>query len=479
MSRRLIVCLAVAGVCLVEGAADVRAAATLTPTKAKAALRQAVCFFQTKVSASGGYLWRYSADLSLQEGERTGSATTAWVQPPGTPTVGDALLEAYHLTGEKLYLEAARQTASALVAGQLQSGGWDYRIEFDPKDRRRYAYRSDGRRTGRNMTTLDDDTTQSAIRFLMRVDQTLKFKDREIHDAVEFALESLLRAQYPNGAWPQRYSRFLDPGQFPVKRAAYPDSWSRTYPQQDYRGHYTFNDDTIADLIDMMFLAAEFYNDDRYRTAGERGGDFMLLAQMPEPQPGWAQQYDLDMRPAWARKFEPPAVSGGESQGVMRTLLNLYRRTGKKKYLEPIPRALTYYRKSLLPDGRLARFYELKTNRPLYFVKDTYELTYSSDNMPTHYGFIVGSKLDSIEAESRQLLRTGPAKLNPPHKTPVYLMSRQLASRAQAVVDALDERGAWVEEGRLRTAGTVDRIIDCRTFVNNVGILSRFIAASQ
>src|SRR5690606_15434487 len=95
-------------------------------------------------------------------------------------------------------------------------------------------------------------------------------------------------------------------------------------------------------------------------------GDFIRLAQLPKPQPAWAQQYDADMHPAWARKFEPPAVSGAESQGVLRILMALYRRTGERRFLEPIPRALRYLKASRRDDGRLARFYELGTNRPLY-----------------------------------------------------------------------------------------------------------------
>ena len=51
---------------------------------------------------------------------------------------------------------------------------------------------------------------------------------------------------------------------------------------------------------------------------------FLLLAQLPEPQPGWAQQYNIEMEPEWARKFEPPAVTGGESQKVIATLLTLF-----------------------------------------------------------------------------------------------------------------------------------------------------------
>ena len=91
----------------------------------------------------------------------------------------------------------------------------------------------------------------------------------------------------------------------------------------------------------------------------------------------------------------------------MSTLILLYRRTAgssqdAEKFLEPLPRALAYFRRSLLDDGRLARFYELETNRPLYFTKQ-YELTYSPDDMPTHYAFIVSSRLDRIEKELNQV----------------------------------------------------------------------------
>ncbi len=129
-----------------------------------------------------------------------------------------------------------------------------------------------------------------------------------------------------------------------------------------------------------MLEAARIYKEPRYLASAEKGGEFMLLSQMPEPQPGWAQQYDREMHPAWARQFEPPSITGGESQSVMRALMLLYRETGQRKYLEPLPRALAYYKRSILPDvenpseirrracpGRTpcaARFYELKTNRP-------------------------------------------------------------------------------------------------------------------
>jgi len=463
--------------------APIRADEALSKQQAQAALRKAVAFFRQDVSGHGGYVWRYSADLARREGEGKATPAMAWVQPPGTPTVGSAYLAAYELTGDDFYLDAARETAHALVKGQLQSGGWDYRIYFDPESRRDCAYRvephADG--SGRNMSTLDDDNTQSALRFLMRADQALGFKDEAVHEAALYGLNSLLNAQYPNGAWPQRYTKPPDPARFPVKKASYPDTWSRKYEGKLYTGYYTFNDNTILDAIRTLSDAAAIYGEARFSAAAEKAGDFILLAQMPDPQPAWAQQYDPDMHPAWARKFEPPSITGGESQGVLRTLIYLYGKTGEEKYLEPIPRAVAYFRSSLLPDGQLARFYELETNTPLYFTKD-YKLSYSDDDMPTHYGFKSGSQLDAIEAAYQRAKATPIEKPGDAEKAQAPRMTPTLAKQAGAAAHALDERGAWVQQDRLRYHGADDpatHIIDTSTFVKNVRVLSEFIAAGE
>ena len=460
----------------------------LTYRDGRTALLKAVRFMKENVSAGGGYLWQYSADLKLREGEGRATATEVWVQPPGTPSMGEALLESYLLTGEKELLETARAAAHALADGQLVSGGWDYRIEFDPRKRARYAFRVDASersasaKNARNVTTLDDDTTQSALRFLMKFDSVVDQKDEKVSKCIRYALSSLLKAQYPNGAWPQRYSEFPDPTKFPVKRASYPKTWSRTYPKKDYRSYYTFNDNTLADMIDTMFLAAEIYGDRTCDAAARRGGEFILLAQMPDPQPAWAQQYNHDMHPAWARRFEPASITGGESQGVLRILMTLFRRTGDRKFLEPIPRALDYLEGSQLPGGGLARFYEFKTNRPLYFTKQ-YELTYDDSDLPTHYGFKVGFRLKSFRDEYEKLSRS---KVTPgslwttARRKPSA--SRSLAQAAENVIKAMDDRGAWVEDGTLRARGherNTKRVITTRTFMSNLRTLSRFVAATK
>ena len=457
--------------------------------RASEALRQAVAFFRTQVSIEGGYLWQYSDDLKKREGEGKAAPSMAWVQPPGTPSIGRVYLLAYQRTHDAYYLEAAIETGMALVKGQLESGGWDYRIEFGTKKREKYAYIIDGAPYGaRNTSTLDDNTTQSALSFLIRLDQVLQFKNTDIHTASTVGLEALLKAQYPNGAWPQRFADYPKATDFPVSPANYPDSWSRTHPRQDYRSFYTFNDNTISDTIHLMLDAAEIYNQEKYRQSALKAGDFIVLAQMPDPQPAWAQQYNSAGQPAWARKFEPPAVTGGESQGVMRTLIQLYQRTGEKKYLDPIPRALDYLQSSLLTDGQLARFYELKTNRPLYFTKQ-YELVYTDDDLPTHYSFKVSSKLTAIRRQYEAVLalevdrtrsRAKEGEQNTTRKSIPW--SESLAKSAAEVIQKMDDRGAWVENGQLRYQDDNDptrKIISCRTFIQHVDTLSAYLSSTK
>jgi len=304
--------------------------AEISTADAKQAMKRATHFFNNDVSTEGGYLWKYSEDLSKREGEGRASHSMVWIQPPGTPAVGEAFLTAYQKTGEPYLLKAAKGAANALVRGQLKSGGWSDYIDF--KNRKKMQYRIDGGGPkARNRTTFDDDKSQSALRFLMLLDQELKFQDQAIHEAVIYALNSFLKAQFPNGGWPQQYTSFPDPESYPIRKASYPASWSWEFPKKKYTDYYTFNDNAIADLVDLMFLADHIYKNSRYRKAALNAGDFIILAQMPEPQPAWAQQYNQKMQPAWARRFEPPAVTGGESQGVIKTLMQLYLYSGESK----------------------------------------------------------------------------------------------------------------------------------------------------
>ncbi len=163
-------------------------------------------------------------------------------------------------------------------------------------------------------------------------------------------------------------------------------------------------------------------------------------------------------------------------------MLTLYRATGKEKYLEPLPRAIAYLRRSRLPDGRLARFYELKTNKPLYLTRGDYRVTYSDADMPTHYSFKSYYGIETIAREYESLRAMNPAELKRPKKTPRPRLTEDLTARAKSVINRLNERGRWVEDGQLRNDAEGDparRVIDSRTFISNIRTLSTYLAAAR
>jgi len=470
-------------------------------------MRKAGEFFATRAAIDGGYQATYSADLGWGRSAKNARGRKQFsVTPSATPAVGLAFLEAWEVTGQDIFLEAARNACHALVRAQLCSGGWDYTIDLDPEKRKRSAYRVDvggdcpteasDRRS--NVTNLDNNSTPGALRLMMRTDLALDFKDEKIHEATLYAFDKILAAQYPNGAWAQRFSVPPDPAGFPVKPASYPESWPQEWPGNIYYLHYTFNDDAIVYVIDVLLEAAKIYNEPRYGKGARKAGNFIILAQMPEPQPAWAQQYNADMHPAWARVFEPPAVSGRESTDVMKGLLLLYRETGEKKYLKPIPPALAYLRRSTFErNGHqvFARFHELRTNRPLYITPgdrvesdplrelrnrnlDTldlnldldarkhfrwwlngYELSRDDGAGVGHYSLVThAASIDPIEAEYERLSKADPATLVRPRKlrglNPVKVLGEQkeptpaeLAPQVNKAMASLDSRGAWVQPG--------------------------------
>ncbi len=444
------------------------------------AMKRAAGYFRTKVATRGGYLWRYSPDLKKREGEGKATATQIWVQPPGTPSVGEAFLTAYEATKDRYYLDGAVAAAHALAWGQLATGGWDYRIDFDPKAGKKWYYRRDveagdtNRGDRRNTSTFDDDNSQSALRLLMRVDQAVEGKDESIRRAVEYGFKHLLKAQYPNGAWPQRYWAEHDPAKFPVIKARYPESWSRTHPKVSYAGYYTWNDNAIRDCVATLLLAYEFYKKPEYRAAAVKAGDFAVLSQMPEPQPVWAQQYNAKMEPAWARRFEPPSVTGGESRAALDVLKLIYEVTGDAKYIEPIPRALAWYKRSKLPGGYWARFYELKTNKPLYFTRGTYKLTYDDGDMPTHYGFKGrGMYPTRVEAWYERLMKV-PADQRANTAKEWIAKAKQAPSKVdpktvRQIIGSLDAQGRWTTKGW----------IECSTFNRNIRALAACVAQAR
>ena len=486
--------------------------------EAIAGLKRAATYFRAHASSHGGYVYYVSLDGKQHIGEGIATPDQIFTEPPGTPAVGRAYLEAFAATGDQFYLDAAVETGHALIHGQLESGGWSQRIDFNPDGTHVGLYR-DGtgvkkagdpnKKANPNNSSLDDNQTQSSIQFLAHLDQALQFKDATVHEAVRYALDHLLTAQFPNGAFPQGWNQPVKA--YPVLKANYPKEWNRVWPHEEYYKYYTLNDGLVGTVSDTLLTAYEVYGDKRYYDAIAKLGDFLILAQMPDPQPAWCQQYDYNMQPTWARKFEPPAICGFESEDAIKTLMKIYRVTGDRKYLAPIPKALAYLRTCVLPDGKMARYYELKTNRPLYMTRKPgvsgasnapgyYDLSYEDKNLPKHYGWKQVPRLDAIAKEyaalaagahepARVLQRfdaAGKLLAVDPTEAVASPSAAMLAPQVRQILGDLDAAGRWVSvyDGTTRIVGQPRfkkgfRFLASNTFNYNVEILSEYIAATK
>ncbi len=424
------------------------------PAEARRAIERARDFF-TSISTHGGWAGIYSKDLAKRWGEATyekASPGEIWVQPPGTPTVGKVLLRAHRVTGDKRYLEAARRAGRALVWGQRTVGGWGHCVDVSHLTPE--ATKPE-RRSG--SCTLDDNITQGAIDFLMDLDRTVDAP--WLDDGVRLGLAFMLKSQFPCGAWPQWY---------PLRGG--------------YHDYYTFNDNTINDCIRVLLDAHRQYGRAEVLSAAKRGGDFVIASRLDPPQAGWAQQYTHDLKPAWARPFEPPAVCSAVTARNIRTLVALAACTREKKYLEPIPQALAWLQRSQLDNGQWARLYELGTNRPIYGDRDRkihYTLEEISEERRTGYSWQGGYGVASARTLYGRVKESGLeayAKQREAERTrkpsPASLAKRApgLASRARKAIAALDAKGRWVDpDGRIRS----------RTFVRHMRDLCRYVEAAE
>lgn len=457
---------------------SVGAQETPTPDAVKAALRKATDYL-VSISTEGGYLWWYSKDLKQRRGEETATDTQIWVQPPGTPSVGTVFLRAYLATKDEAHLAAALGAANALVRGQLESGGWSYVIEFDPKKRREWAYHVDSAASARdfkfrkNVTTFDDDNTQSALTFLMTfLDVATNLppeKLKPIRSALEFGLNRMIDAQYPVGAWPQRFDgQPYNPANHPVKPASIPADWPRHWPRAEYGGFYTLNDNTQSDCIRTMLAAYRHTGDEKFLQAAKRGGGFLILAQLPEPQPAWAQQYNYEMQPAWARAFEPPAVCTGESGGVVRTLGRLYLETGDKKFIQPIPAFIEWVRRSQLSPERWARLYELGTNKPIYGDRDGeihYTLAEVSAERQRGYSWQGSFGLPETMEWCERLQREDREKMLKAERRRENQASRPNSRTVATILNCQEASGRWVNNTG----------ISMQQYLGNMGTLADFL----
>ena len=276
---------------------------------------------------------------------------------------------------------AARAAADTVLRYQSQPGAWPKNTDLlvPPTPASLAALEKEGK-----ANTIDNGATTLPIRFLARLTEATG--EARYRDAVLRGVDYLLASQYPNGGFPQF---------FPLR--------------QGYYSHITYNDGAMILALELLRDVAEsrasfgFVDAARRTRAAEavaRGIDCILRTQVRHAGrlTAWCAQHDeRTLAPAWARKYEPPSLSGSESVGVVRFLMAIERPT--PGIVAAVEGAVAWFRAVPIrgqrvesvpvaggkPDRRLvadpaapplwARFYDLETNRPLYMDRDSKPLS--------------------------------------------------------------------------------------------------------
>ena len=323
-------------------------------------LQRALEFYE-KRQYHGGWASAYSIDLTMQWGEWLPTyVNVVTINDSGTTGIGLIFLKASQVLNEPRWLSIARKAADLLVAGQLPNGGFTQELQITPTDVRGVhqlsPYPSAPRPASRGV--LENNTTDRAIELLLGMfDATAEHK---YYDAARRAVDFLVLAQYPCGAFPQRYP-----------------------PSNGYDRYYTLNDGATTDSILRLISFYRRTGESKYLDAARKGGDWLLIAVLPDPTPGWAEQYNEFNQPVKARSFEPPGAGTEITLMVIEALTELYLITGDMTYIAPVEKAWTWL-KSLQnnSDGRCYRLYQIASGRPIFVERKTGEVYHDIDKLP-------------------------------------------------------------------------------------------------
>ena len=306
--------------------------------QAQQAMLKATKYMTEHVSTNGGYVWYYLPDLSRRWGEMEAYKTTIWVQDGGTVSAGFMLLDAYDATGDEYYYQAAEKAAGAMIWGQSSAGGWNYLIDFAGDKSLKEWYATIGKNGWRleefqhyyGNDTYDDDVTSDAARFLLRM--YLEKLDPKYKPALDKAIGFMLKSQYPNGGWPQRY-----PLKYDFNKAGHPD----------YSSFYTYNDDVIWENLFFLIQCYQTLGEERFLEPIRKAMNFYFISQ--KTNGAWGQQYNMKMEVAGARTYEPAAYLPRATFSNALQLLKFYQYTGDRKFLANIPKAISWLQKNLVP----------------------------------------------------------------------------------------------------------------------------------
>jgi len=398
----------------------------------KNTMLNATRFMVEKVSVNGGYVRLYLPDLSRRWGELELYKTQVQVQDPGITSMGNLFLDAYSVTKDEYYYQAAEKAAEGLILGQLESGGWNYFIDYAGDRSIKQWYNTIGKNAWGfeeyyhyyGNATFDDLTTSDAAKFLLRT--YFEKLDSKFKPALDKAIGFILEAQYPLGGWPQR---------FPLKYD-YPHGY-----ETDYTSFYTFNDDATWGNLEFLILCYATLGQERFLDPIIRSMNFYLITQQGNPQGGWGLQYNMLIEPDHARSFEPASLNTSQTRDHILKLIKFYQLTGDRKFLSRIPDAIQWLESVKLPDSLTnagARthplFVEIKTNKALWAHRrgidvnnQRYWIDYSTENLYSYgdntkidieqlkqaYKRVSASNLENLESIKSESIKIGSTSSKP------------------------------------------------------------------
>jgi len=226
--------------------------------------------------------------------------------------LGHPFLWGYRIWGDERYLKAACEMADFYARAQFPEGGWSGGL---------HVHRDGTASSSGSIAGFEEWTQSNGIRQLAACYHLTGLESYK--QAAMKAGELILRWQDASGWWP----------------------WGAPVGGEDRRAGYmkgpTLNDWNLNACMGDCMVLYHLTGDQRYLEAIFRAADWIISAQIEGPTPGWAAQYDMEGRPAWARFMEPPgADTVFGTYGAGSGLLMLYDITGEDRYLEPLRRHL-------------------------------------------------------------------------------------------------------------------------------------------
>lgn len=275
----------------------------------------------------------------------------------------------------------AMRIADNLLLYQRDNGGWDKNMDMAKvlTEKEEEELRSPIEK-GR-VSTIDNKATFTQMEYLARVYQATgqeKYKASFLR-----GMDYLYEAQYENGGWPQFY---------PIR--------------EGYYEHITFNDGAMIGVMRLLRDVAQdkptysFVDATRKSQAAkavEKGVEAILKTQIKVNGhlTAWCAQHDkTNFAPQKARAYELPSISGGESVGIVKFLMEMEQPNqevinavdGAVSWLErvkvegirldkvEIPSINKGYDLVVVNDpaapALLARFYKIGTNQPMFVGRD-------------------------------------------------------------------------------------------------------------